>query len=123
MLRCNRGQSDFQRWMVRYEIARQKAVGQLMPGWTSQLLEPDIAGAPVQGSSTGRSATTSRSCSTSSTRRSSSTTLRAEARQTYIGAPDGLEAHVNAVAPPAATEAMSVAAIETVWESGQESKG
>ena len=26
MLRCNRGQTDFQRWMVRYEIARHKAV-------------------------------------------------------------------------------------------------
>ena len=31
MLRCNRGQTDFQRWMVRYEIARKKR--QLMPGW------------------------------------------------------------------------------------------
>ena len=26
MLRCNRGQTDHQRWMVKYEIARQKAV-------------------------------------------------------------------------------------------------
>ena len=26
MLRCNCGQIDFQRWMVRYEIARQKAI-------------------------------------------------------------------------------------------------
>ena len=26
MLCCNRGQTDFQRWMVRYEIARQKAI-------------------------------------------------------------------------------------------------
>ena len=25
MLRCNRGETDYQRWMVRYEIARQKA--------------------------------------------------------------------------------------------------
>ena len=26
MLCCNRGQTDYQRWIVRYEIARQKAV-------------------------------------------------------------------------------------------------
>ena len=26
MLRCSRGQTDHQRWMVKYEIARQKAV-------------------------------------------------------------------------------------------------
>ena len=26
LLRCNRGQTDHQRWMIKYEIARQKAV-------------------------------------------------------------------------------------------------
>ena len=44
MLRCNRGQTDFQRWMVKYEIVRQKAVDAWLDLTTPR---PDPAGAQV----------------------------------------------------------------------------
>ena len=44
MLCCSRSQTDFQRWMVRYEIARQKAVDAWLDITTPR---PDPAGAPV----------------------------------------------------------------------------
>ena len=42
MLRCNRGQTDFQRWMVGYEIARQKAIDAWLDITTPK---PDVAAA------------------------------------------------------------------------------
>ena len=85
--------------MVRYEIARQKAID---------------AGLDI---------TTPRPAADHHTllaeverlREAARTRLRAEARQTYVGAPDKPQAHVNAVGLPEATAAMTEAAIETVW--------
>ena len=48
MLRCSRGQTDFQRLMVKYEIARQKKT---IETWLDIILtitpRPDPAGTPV----------------------------------------------------------------------------
>ena len=66
MLCCNRGQSDFQRWMVRYKIARQKAVDAWLDIATPR---PDLAGAPVQAQ-------------VERLREAARARLRAEARQT-----------------------------------------
>ena len=44
MLHCNCGQTDFQRWMIRYEIARRKAADAWLDITTPG---PDPAGAPV----------------------------------------------------------------------------
>ena len=104
MLRCNRGQSYFQRWMVKYEIARQKAVD----AWLD-IPRPDPAGAVIQAE-------------VDRLRQAARVRLRAEARQTYVGAPDGLQAHVNAVGLPAATDAMSDAALETVWRTDRRAR-
>ena len=88
MLRCNRGQTDFQRWMVRYEIARQKAVDAWLDITTPRLASDNHAlQAEVER-----------------LREAARTRLRAEARQSYIGAPDGLQAHVKAVGLPEATD-------------------
>ena len=43
MLRCNRGQTDHQRWMVKYEIARQKAVDAWLDATTPKPLAGDAA--------------------------------------------------------------------------------
>ena len=40
MLRCNRGQTDHQRWMVQYEIARQQAVD----AWLDATTPKPVAG-------------------------------------------------------------------------------
>ena len=44
MLRYNRGQTDFQRWMVKYDMARQKAIEIWLDITTPR---PDPAGAQV----------------------------------------------------------------------------
>ena len=43
LLRCNRGQTDHQRWMVKYEIARQKAVDAWLEATTARPLEAEAA--------------------------------------------------------------------------------
>ena len=93
-LRCKRGQTDFQRWMVKYEIARQKAVDAWLDLTTPR---PDPASAAEQ------------------LREAAREQQRAEVRQTCVGAPGGLVAAVDAVALPDATPAMTEAAVETVW--------
>ena len=99
VLRCNRGQTDHQRWMVKYEIARQKAVDAWRDATTPK---PAIDGeAPVAQIGRLREAARER--------------LRAKARRDWAGAADGLAAAVAAVALPEATDAMRQAAIETVW--------
>ena len=101
MLRCNRGQTDIQRWMVRYEIAQQRAIEAWLDITTPK---PDVAAAAaavVAEVDRFRDAARER--------------LRAEARQTYVGTLAGLEAQVDAVAQPEANDAMREAAIETVW--------
>ena len=98
MLRCNRGQTDFQRWMVTCEIAPQKAIDAWLDLTTPR---PDPAGAQVVAE-------------VRRLREAAQAHLRAEARQMYIGAPAGLEAHVNTIGLPDATDAMSEAAGETV---------
>ena len=98
MLLCNRGQTDFQRWMVRYEIARQKAGDAWLEITTPR---PDPADAAV-------TAEVDRQRDAARERR------RTEARQTYVGAPAGLQAHVDAVARLDAPDAMRETAIETV---------
>ena len=87
---------DFKR-----EIARQKAVDAWLDLTTPR---PDPAGGEVV-------AEIQRS------REAAGERLRAEARQAYVGAPAGLQAHVNAVALPDETPAMTEAAVETVWRS------
>ena len=84
MLRCNRGQTDFQRWMVRYEIAKQKAVDVWLDIATSR---PDPARAAVQAEA-------------QRLREAARVRLQAEARQTYVGFLDGLQAHVNPIGLP-----------------------
>ena len=96
MLRCSRGRTDFQRWIVRYEIARRNAVD----AWL------DIT-APRPGAD--------HHAEVERLREAARGRLRAEGRQTYIGAPDGLQAHVVAVALPEATAATTETAIETAW--------
>ena len=43
ILRCNRGQTDHQRWMVKYEIARQKAVNAWLDATTPKPFEGEAA--------------------------------------------------------------------------------
>ena len=43
MLRCNRGQTDHQRWMVKYEIARQTAVDAWLDATTPKPVEGEAA--------------------------------------------------------------------------------
>ena len=42
VLRCNRGQSDFQRWMVRYEVAGHKAVDAWLDITTPSQILPEL---------------------------------------------------------------------------------
>ena len=86
-------------WMVRYEIARQKAIDAWMDITTPR---PEPAGEEVQAK-------------VRRLREAAQARQRVEARQTCIRAPAGLEAHVNAVGLPEATEAMNEATVETVW--------
>ena len=99
MLRCNRGQTDHQRWMVKYEIARQKTVDAWLDATTPR---PPLDHADV-------------TAQVEALREAARTRQRAEVRRTWDGAPGGLAAAVEAVALPEATEAMRKAAVETVW--------
>ena len=99
MLHCNRGQTDFQRWMVKNEIAGQKAVDAWLDFATPR---PDPAGEDV-------------AAEVQRLRETASDRLRTAARQTYVGAPAGLETHVNAIGLSDATAAMTEAAVESVW--------
>ena len=79
MLRCNRGQTDYQRWMVRYEIARQKAVDAWLDATTPR---PIIGEAAV----------------TAEVERLRNVALerpRAEAHQAWLGPAAGLQAHLD----------------------------
>ena len=106
MLRCNRGQTDHQRWMVKYEIARQKAVDAWLDATTPKP-PPDHAEVTAQ---------------VEVLREAARERLRAEARRTWDGAPGGLAAAVAAVALPTATDAMREAAVETVWRTMRKSR-
>ena len=98
MFRCNRGQSDFQRWMVRYEIAKRNSVDAWLEITTPR---PDPAGAALQAEAR-------------RLREALQARQREAAQLTYIGALAGLEAHVTATGAPAATDAINEAAIQTV---------
>ena len=99
MLRCNRGQTDHQRWMVKYEIARQKAVDAWLGATTPK---PAAGDAPVTEQ-------------IERLREAARERQRGETCQDWAGPADGLAAAVAAVALPEATEATRQAAIETVW--------
>ena len=71
MLRCNRGQTDHQRW---------------------------------------------------TTQESASDRLRAEARQAWLGRVAGLQARIEAIAAPEASDAMRQAALETVWRTARRAR-
>ena len=74
MLRCNRGQTDYQRWMVKYEIARQKAGDAWLDATTPR---PIIGEAEV-------------TAEVEQLRNAARDRLRAEARQTWLGPLAGL---------------------------------
>ena len=99
LLRCNRGQTDHQRWMVKYEIARQKAVDAWLEATTARPLEGEAA--VVAQINPLRDA--AREC------------IRLETRRDWVGPPGELAAAVNAIERPEATEAMRQSAIEHVW--------
>ena len=106
MLRCNRGQTDHQRWMVKYEIARQKAVD----AWLDATTPKPIAGEAAVTAQVER------------LREAARERLRAEARRDWAGPAAGLAAAVAAVALPEITEAMRQAAIETVWRANRRAR-
>ena len=99
LLRCNRGQTDHQRWMIKYEIARQKAVDAWLEATTPR---PAVDHADV-------------AAQIERLRTAARDRARLEVRREWVGAPDGLQAAVDAVALPEATEAMRQSAIESVW--------
>ena len=78
MLRCNRGQTDHQRLMVKYEIARQKAVD----AWLDAMTPKPIAGETAVVAQTER------------LREAARARERAEARRDWAGAPGDLAAAV-----------------------------
>ena len=85
--------------MVKYEIARQKAVDAWLDATTPRP-PPDHADVTAH---------------LENLREAARERLRAEVRRTWDGAAGGLAAAVAAVALPAATDAMREAAVETVW--------
>ena len=99
LLRCNRGQTDHQRWMIKYEIARQKAVDAWLEATTPRPAA-DHADVVTQ---------------IDRLRDASRDRQRLEVRRDWVGPPGELAAAVNAVARPEATEAMRHSAIEHVW--------
>ena len=99
LLRCNRGQTDHQRWMIKYEIARQKAVDAWLEATTPRPLVGDAD--VVTQIDRLRDAARDRQ--------------RLEVRRDWVGPAGELAAAVNAVARPEATEAMRHSAIEHVW--------
>ena len=99
LLRCNRGQTDHQRWMIKYEIARQKAVDAWLEATTPR---PAADRADV-------------AARIDHLRDAARDRQRLEVRRDWVGPPAELAAAVNAVARPEATEAMRHSAIEHVW--------
>ena len=99
LLRCNRGQTDHQRWMIKYEIARQKAVDAWLEATTPRPLVGDAD--VVTQIDRLRDAARDRQ--------------RLEVRRDWVGPAGELAAAVNTVARPEATEAMRHSAIEHVW--------
>ena len=99
LLRCNRGQTDHQRWMIKYEIARQKAVDAWLEATTPR---PAADHADVI-------AQIDRLRDAAHERR------RLEVRRDWVGPQADLAAAVNAVARPDTTDAMRHSAIESVW--------
>ena len=98
MLRRNRGQTDYQRWMGGGEVARPKAVDAWLDATTPK---PIVGEAAV-------TAEVKRLPNAAQDR------LRTEARQAWLGPLAGLQAHLDAIDAPEATEAMRQTAIETV---------
>ena len=98
MLRCNRGQADHQRWMVKYEIAHQKAVDAWLDVTTPK---PSVGEAEVTNQVT-------------RLQEAARDRQRAEVRRDWAAPPGELAAAVAAVALPEATDAMRQAAIEAV---------
>ena len=99
MLRCNRGQTDHQRWMVKCEIARQKAVDAWLDATAPKPLEGEAAVvAPINR-----------------LREAARERVRQETRRDWVGAAGDLPAAVVAKALPEATDAMRQSAIESVW--------
>ena len=99
MLRRNRGQTDHQRWMVKYEIARQKVVDAWLDATT---LKPVVGEAAV-------------AAQVERLREAARERLRAETRRGWAGPAAGFATAVEAVALPEIIDAMRQAAIETVW--------
>ena len=99
LLRCNRGQTDHQRWMIKYEIARQKAVDAWLEATTPR---PAVDHADV-------------AAQIERLRTAARDRARLEVRRDWVGAAEGLQAAVDAIALPEATEAMRQSAIESVW--------
>ena len=103
LLRCSRGQTDhqrtWQRWMIRYEIARQKAVDAWLEATTPR---PAVDHADVV-------------TQIDRLRDAARDRQRLEVRREWVGPAGELAAAVNAVVRPEATEAMRHSAIEHVW--------
>ena len=93
MLRCNRGQTDHQKWMVKYEIARQKAVDAWLDAMTPK---------PIPGEAEVTAQVTR-------LREAARDRRRQEVRRDWVGAPGDLAAAVNAVELPEATDTCCVA--------------
>ena len=104
LLRCNRGQTDHQRWMIKYEIARQKAVDAWLEATTPR---PAVDHADVVAQ-------------IERLRTAARDRARLELRRDWVGPPAGLQAAVDAIALPDATEAMRQSAIESVWRTPEE---
>ena len=99
LLRCNRGQTDHQRWMIKREIARQKAVDAWLEATTPR---PPADHADV-------------AARIEHLRDAARDRQRLEVMRDWVGPQAELAAAVNAVVRPEATEAMRHSAIEHVW--------
>ena len=108
MLRWIRGQTGYERWMVKYEIARPKAVD----AWLDATTPKPIIGEAAVTAEVERLQNAARD------------RLRTEAQQAWLGAPADLQAHLDGIiiALPAATDAMRQTAIETVWRAARRAK-
>ena len=99
MLRCSRGQTDFQCWMVRYEISSQKAID----AWLDATTPKPIIGEAAVTAETNR------------LRDVGHERLRTDTRQAWLAPPGGLHAHFDGIARPEVTDAMRQTAVERVW--------
>ena len=99
MLRCTRGQMDYRRWLIKYEIARSKAI----EAWLATTTPRPAADHADVIAEVNRLRKAEQDC------------RRTEVRQTFSGPQAGLQATIDAVRVPDATDAMREAARETVW--------